>query len=169
MNINQVNLSYVAPEDRLLLRLNTKEQAEFRLWITRALARGLLQVIDQTAGQLGETRVSHIGLDPQESKRLALAQETSQADFATPFSEQAGSYPLGEAPRLVLKMHIEMAEGRTNLQMELDRNQRFDLSLDRPMFLAIARMLIRLLDTLDWGLTARPAAADPAAPPHALH
>jgi hypothetical protein len=161
MNINQLNLSYVATEDRVLLRLNTQEQSEFRLWITRNLARGLLEVIEQTSPHMAVERAHHIGLAPEESRRLALARRTESADFATPYSEKAESYPLGETPRLITQMQLKLTGDHTTLHLNLDRNMKLELNLDQGMFMALARMLIELLDTVDWGLgTAQTKPAD---------
>ena len=42
--ITQLNVTYVAEEDRVLFRFNTHDGQEFRLWLTRATVRQLLAV-----------------------------------------------------------------------------------------------------------------------------
>ena len=43
MQIHQMSASYVAEQDRVLLRINTVEGEEMRLWLTRRLMAGLAQ------------------------------------------------------------------------------------------------------------------------------
>ncbi len=42
MSIKQFNASYLAPDDRVLFRFNTVEDAEFRFWFTRRVTLFIL-------------------------------------------------------------------------------------------------------------------------------
>jgi len=55
MNIHQMSVSYVEGQDRLMLRVNTPEGQEFRLWLTRRLTGRLLPPLKTCMVQL-ETR-----------------------------------------------------------------------------------------------------------------
>lgn len=50
--LHQVNASYIPEQDRLLLKINTTGQTEFRFWITRRYLALLWQVLRQMAGAL---------------------------------------------------------------------------------------------------------------------
>lgn len=43
MSLQQINVTYDARQDRLLVRMNTSEHVEYRFWITRRLVKGLWQ------------------------------------------------------------------------------------------------------------------------------
>lgn len=47
MTLQQINVMYDAPQDRLLVRMNTSERVEYRFWITRRLVKGLWQGLVQ--------------------------------------------------------------------------------------------------------------------------
>ena len=57
MNIHQLSVHHEERQDRLLLRLNTKDQQEFRFWLTRRMTLRLLPAIEKTAVRLGHTAV----------------------------------------------------------------------------------------------------------------
>ena len=50
--IRQFNITHVPEEDRLLLRLNTTDRSEFRLWLTRRMAK-VLGALVQAMGMSG--------------------------------------------------------------------------------------------------------------------
>ena len=41
MQLNQVNIGYDPGQDRLLLRMSTSADVEYRLWLTRRVTKGL--------------------------------------------------------------------------------------------------------------------------------
>ena len=49
--LHQLTLTYSAKQDRLMLRISTKEQNEYQLWLTRRFIRafwkGLLEAIER--------------------------------------------------------------------------------------------------------------------------
>ena len=47
MNVRQLHTSYVLKEDRVLLRLLTSAQQEYRLWLTRAMTGQCLASLEQ--------------------------------------------------------------------------------------------------------------------------
>ena len=64
-HLHQINISYVPVEDRLMMRINTKQGIEYRVWLTRrftGILTGLLtkekpyeadKVVDMPLGQTG--------------------------------------------------------------------------------------------------------------------
>ena len=111
MQIHQLNVSHVERQDRLLLRLNTQTAEEFRFWLTRRMALRLMPALDQSLGRLESSEARMVAPDPgsqqilTELKRDAFMQE---ADFKTPFSQQAHTLPLGEEPLLVTDVHLQL-------------------------------------------------------------
>lgn len=158
MSINQVNLAYIPAEDRLLLRFNTQDQAEFKLWVTRAVTRLWLRQLEKSEeALLGRPSPNHIGLDPTESRRLSLASQTQNADFSTPYNEQASHYPLGELPSLVIGLGIQASESHVAIQWNLSSRQGLNMKLEKSVYLALVRLLLSALPTANWGLTGQGA------------
>lgn len=52
MNIHQLSVHHDERQDRLLLRLNTQDQQEFRFWLTRRMTLRLMPAIQQSAVRL---------------------------------------------------------------------------------------------------------------------
>lgn len=111
MNIHQLNVSHNDRQDRLLLRLNTQTAEEFRFWLTRRMALRLVPALEQTIGRLESTQARVMAPDPAsqqiltELKRDAFMQ---QADFKTPYVEQAQKLPLGDEPMLVTDVQLQL-------------------------------------------------------------
>lgn len=111
MHIHQLNVSHNEREDRLLLRLNTQSAEEFRFWLTRRMTLRLLPVLQHTVGKLESNKPQMMAPDPAsqqiltELKRDAFLQ---QADFKTPYVEQAQQLPLGDEPMLVTDVQLQV-------------------------------------------------------------
>ena len=94
--ITQLNVTYVAEEDRVLFRFNTHDGQEFRLWLTRATVRQLLAVGAQAsvlahAAQHALPQAQAIA----QFKQQSVEQQARFSDY-----KPAAQTPLGEAPLL---------------------------------------------------------------------
>ena len=114
MNIHQLSVHHDERQDRLLLRLNTKDQQEFRFWLTRRMTLRLLPAIQQSTVRLESAQPGVAATDAPaqhlltELKRDAFLQ---QADFATPFDNHATQWPLGTEPLLITDAHLTIKPG----------------------------------------------------------
>jgi hypothetical protein len=108
MHIHQMSVTYLPEHDRILVRVNTTEGEEMRLWLTRRLMAGLWPLLTKmlTAHLL---KLESAGASLQasdEALRKMLADFRKEeflqhADFETPFQEGQTRLPLGEEPLLV--------------------------------------------------------------------
>lgn len=114
MNIHQLSVHHDERQDRLLLRLNTQDQQEFRFWLTRRMTLRLMPAIQQSAMRLEAAQPGVAATDVpaqqllSELKRDAFLQ---QADFATPFEDRATQWPLGPTPLLITDVHLSIKPG----------------------------------------------------------
>lgn len=114
MNIHQLSVHHDERQDRLLLRLNTQDQQEFRFWLTRRLTQRLLPAIEQSTVRLEAAQPGVAVTDAPsqqlltELKRDAFLQK---ADFATPFENRATQWPLGAEPMLITDAHLSIKPG----------------------------------------------------------
>lgn len=116
MRIHQLSINYHREQDRLLIRVNTVEGDEFRLWLTRFLTLRLRPTLDsilvEHIARQEADRLVGAG-DGQTRKLLAdiKSQEVLQkSDFSTPYQNQASRLPLGETPLLVTQLDIVPAD-----------------------------------------------------------
>lgn len=116
MDLHQLQLSYQAKDDRILLRVSFKADdgrlQEIRAWLTRRLVRnlwpGIIQAL-QTQVTLNAPLAAHasaeiVGMEHQAS----VAEIRAGGNFDAPFDAEIQGYPIGEAPILVSAAHFTM-------------------------------------------------------------
>src|SRR4051812_10274380 len=108
MRIRQLSVTYLAEQDRILVRLNTAASEEMRLWLTRRLMLGLWPLLTRLlTAHLLKLEAAGTSLETaDEDLRKMLAdfrkeQFLQEADFDTPYQENQAVLPLGEDPLLV--------------------------------------------------------------------
>lgn len=111
MGIKQLNASYLANEDRILLRFNTPEEAEYRFWITRRI--GLFMLVAATHLLTKQLEQNHApdtakAIDAFEKDALV---EASKIANATSTEYQSGiHFPLGAEPILVMNVSCSLLQ-----------------------------------------------------------
>ena len=170
MNIHQLSVHHDERQDRLLLRLNTKDQQEFRFWLTRRMTLRLMPAIQQSTVRLeaAQPGVSATDAPAQqlltELKRDAFLQ---QADFATPFDNHATQWPLGVEPLLITDAHLTIKPGGT---LEVAFEDKSDaaqvkscqLHLQVSLVHGMVHLIRQASDKAEWGLLGIPAIATEA-------
>jgi hypothetical protein len=152
----QYQMAYVAEQDRMLLRISTRNKTEFRLWLTRRAVRllwdGLLQVIEARPAE--DTPV-------EADKREAILQfehqsAVEQADFETSFEDAADSFPLGEEGVLVSSMHVDRKpDGAYTLKLDPKKGKGITINLDEKLMHSFMQMIIDFSNLAEWGLDLR--------------
>ena len=107
---NQINMSYDAVEDRILIRA-TEKGKEYRAWWTRRLA---LKIYKRFSEQPLPTENSGSHLAPEQRQSLGSLEKqgaVQQADFTTPFDSAPEQFPLGEEGILVQRVDVK-TEGK---------------------------------------------------------
>ena len=152
--LSQLQLRFSPEEDRLLLRLNTDDRQEYRLWLTRRLVKLLWPVLVQT---LESDALVQAQSDPDAKKAVvAFQQETAlaQADFQTAFQEDAEDLPLGDAPLLITRVQVKAGPGGGRTVSFLpNHGQGANVVFDVPTLHAFSRLLLNAAKRADWSLT----------------
>lgn len=177
MNIHQMSASYLAEQDRILVRINTSASKEMRLWLTRRLMVGLWPLLSRLLTQhllkleaAGRTLDS---ADPGLRKMLADFRKEEflkDADFETPYQESPPVLALGKEPLLVTDVDASpMPDGRLRLtfnehRKEADGQPRsFHLEMQPKLMQGLVHLLEQALARAQWGEPLA-AAADDGAP-----
>ena len=155
MSIRQLNASYVAEEDRVMLRFTTLTNEEYRLWLTRAVVGGLLLQTEALAVK----KLTHNHNVPQaqavaQFKQQALRQEATYTQF-----EGAARLPLGAEPTLVKAVQAGMQEGVPMLVLQLARGQQLTLRLSEDLLGKLQLLMQKMNESARWALTSMPEAA----------
>jgi hypothetical protein len=160
MHIHQLSVSHDERQDRLLLRLNTQDSQEFFFWLTRRMVARLLPAMGHSLDKLESHQPGVAAADAHsqriltEIKREAFLQN---ADFATPYSTQAGSCPLGPEPLLVTDVQLSL-QPNGSLQVLIqekngDSTKSCQLNLQAPLVHGLIHLVHQTITKAEWGLT----------------
>ncbi len=179
MNIHQLSVIYVPEQDRILFRVNTLDHDEFKFWVTRRLALAMWPVVNEalvllstrhTAGE-GGIKASIVAPDANTKKLLAefkAQEELQSADFATPYDNQASSFPLGTDPLLVTEVSVKpMESGQLQLVFHeavpgQPTPRGFQMALEQQMTHGMVALLQRAMVNAQWLDAADIAKLNPA-------
>jgi len=155
MGIHQIEIRHDETEDRLLLRLSTTDNCEFRFWLTRRFTRRLWGMLvqmlewDQAVKQQVNPETRRTVLDIQHEGY------SRQADYSKAFDEpqQAAPrrLPLGEAPVLLAQAKGQKGEiGVQMLGLHPLQGQGIDITLDTKLLHMFTRLLREQVAKTDW-------------------
>lgn len=176
MKIHQIQIRHDEPEDRLLLRFSTADNAEFRFWLTRRFVKRLWAMLvqmlewDQAVRQQADPETRRTVLDIQHEGYAR------QANYAKKFEDAPQDaprrLPLGEAPAVLAKAKGKKGEnGMQLLSLHPQQGHGIDMTLDTKLLHIFARLLTQAVAKTDWDINLalyqgkeQPAGAQEAAP-----
>ncbi len=180
MSIHQLSVHHDERQDRLLLRLNTQDQQEFRFWLTRRMALRLMPVIEQSAVRLEAAQPGVAATDASSQNLLSELKRDAflkKADFATPFENRATKWPLGAEPLLITDAHLTIKPGGA---LEIAFEDKSDpaqaracqLHLQVSLVHGMLHLIQQAIEKAEWGSPAQatdPRPATPTEPPRYAH
>jgi hypothetical protein len=177
MQIHQMSVTYLPEQDRILMRINTTEGEEMRMWLTRRLMVGLWPLLTKLLTdhllKLESAGASLAGANPELKKMLADFRKEEflqHADFDTPYQEGQQRPPLGEEPLLVTDVEATpLASG----PLRLDFNERppsggegkprsFQMEMQPKLMQGLMHLLDQAMLQSQWREPFVPAAATEA-------
>lgn len=174
--LEQFSATYNPVQDRMMLRVRSSEDAEFRFWITRRYLKLLWPMLMKMADTFAGRKAPADQPTRTALAELAHGAAVGGADFSSQY--QDGSvFPLGEEPILLARITIRPVQGNTQtLTLLPDNGQGINLDLDERLVHLLARLLQETAVAAEWGLDLRvmtgsgaaPEATD-AGPPRLLH
>ena len=153
MRLHQLKLDFIAEHDRLLLRVNTDNQLEMRLWLTRRALRLLWPLLVQMARSSPE-----VALQSSPEARDALIgmqheQALRQANFANSFEEVPREMPLGTEPILVARIQSNKdASGNQVLGLLPLQGRGIHLTLDNTLLHSFCKLVQNAVAKSDWDI-----------------
>jgi hypothetical protein len=163
MKIHQLSVTYLAEQDRILMRVNTAAAEEVRLWLTRRLMLGLWPLLSKLLTRhllrLEAAGTSLETADDDLKQMLADFRKEEflkQADFETPYQENQPQLPLGEEPLLVTDVD---ASPLSNGQLRLSFNERprgegkprsFHMEMNPRLMQGLLHLLEQALGRSQW-------------------
>lgn len=153
-SLQQLNMIYVPEQDRLLLRISTSADAEYRVWLTRRYCSLLLKVlVEQIERQGGYHELASRQDTLERLRGGALGQA-----YAPP---KTLHYPLGEQGVLGYRINVgNQPSGAVALQLLPEQGQGVTFTLDKPTLYLLYNVLEHALAQTDWKLYA-PSSREP--------
>jgi hypothetical protein len=151
--LHQITVTFVAEEDRLLLRVSTADKTEFRFWLTRRFVRvlwsALLKTIENEPGAKRPALPA--------AKKAVMAMEHQEAVGASDFSRahDQGHRDVTEQSGPLLVTGGSVAPGKdgiTNLNLQTRGGTEVNLALNRNLLHALCRLLIETTMHAGWDL-----------------
>ena len=148
MSIKQLNATYDALEDRVLFRLTTQDDNEYRLWLTRAVVRHILILTTHaTVSELKKIHpLQHVDAIAEFNQQVKQ-ENTKFTDF-----EPAHQHPLGEEPVLVQKALIKASEKAYVLELQMKGNQTMKIPLNEALNGQLQVVLKTISERANWNI-----------------
>jgi hypothetical protein len=163
MNIHQFQASYQLEHDRVLVRMNTTEQHELRIWFTRRMMLGLFPHLEKASARVALPGTNPVGHDGAADQAIAdyRRQETlEQTDFQTPFQSAHPARAAMDAPLLVTSVQITPNKNES-LTIKLlesfpgtDQTRSMEINMGGPVLLGLMHVLAMALKASGWGVPA---------------
>ena len=168
-SIHQINASFSAVQDRILLRIASREDEEFRLWITRRVTRQLIEMMSAigrgTAGA-GPEPVAAASAAAGAGSEGTAPVRTDPGRFAQRYEERARQLPMGEEPVLVQSGQIEPEGNLLRVRLVMVDQRTLTMALGQDEARALVSLLLQTAARGDWGfLSERPVEPGPVPRP----
>lgn len=167
MSIHQLSVVYQTDQDRLLLRVRTRDERLFDLWLTRRLMLRLWQPLQNIASAVALGAASKGTTILPEARDMMTQtlrdQAKRSADFSSPFDDQALQRPLGEHPLLVAAVDLRHeAKGQVVVVLRDAQQRDLSLNLTPDLLYNLLTLLEQALVLSEWGLAAPSSSPSPA-------
>jgi hypothetical protein len=157
MAIHQIQIAHDETEDRLLLRLSTTDDCEFRFWLTRRFTRRLWTMLvqmlewDRAVKQQADRETRHAVLDIQHQGYSQEADYSTQFREATPDTPRR--LPLGADPVLLAKAQgTKRDDGIQVLKLLPLQGTGIDITVDTRLLHLFMRLLREQVAKVEWDL-----------------
>lgn len=152
--IDQIQIKFVPAEDRLLLRVSTKDGAEFRFWLTRRFIKLLWPALGKTLTASPRIQLQQSPDARREILAFEHQQAVSAADFSTPYKEIEKALPLGDAPVLLTKLQLRTVDANTRvLTIGPEQGPGIDLTLNDGLTHSIVELIGSAMALATWDIT----------------
>lgn len=152
-SISQVQMLYHPEEDRILFRVNSTTNQEFRFWITRRFAVMLFRVLAEHAESDPDISTQATLEARQAVKDFKQEEAINKADFNKPFREEHAEFPLGEKTKLAFRLTCNRVDPILKLGIHPKDGEGITLQIDRNLNTSITQLLSRAVEKAQWNLT----------------
>jgi hypothetical protein len=161
MDLHQIQVTYQAEEDRVLLRVSFRAKdgslEEIRAWMTRRLVRslwpGIVRSLESQV-KLNQPQAAHASAEILSMEYQASVTEIkASGNFDIPFEAAAEYYPLGETPLLVTttRFHLNPNEPM-RIGFSGAGEDSFEVCFTQTAMHGFCKLLQEAVKTAEWDL-----------------
>ena len=145
-SLHQINVQYVAREDRLLMRTTTKKGDEYRVWLTRRFTGLLYNLMTRVMETFGGA--PSIGAAPQTQELFKSGALEKKFE-----SEKAVNYPLGKQGMLAYEIKSSTSpDGILHLELLPEKGKGLNLNLNKSLLFILHNLLSQGIARAEWHL-----------------
>jgi hypothetical protein len=171
MMLHQIQVVFDAAEDRLLVRISTTDNQEFRAWMTRRFVKliwpHLIRSIESKVAlkaPMPDARQAVMGFEHEKAVK--------ETDFSKPFeNKQERAMPLGPAPFLVTQGNIGRdANNNHKISLNPAQGQGMEMAFDDRLMHSFCKLVQQAVAQAQWDIELvvpdgnAPPADEPALP-----
>jgi len=153
MQLKQMNVGYDRAQDRVLIRLSTDQDSEYRMWLTRRMLIGMWPGLVKL---VQSTPMARSQADPEAKKAVVEFQREQalrQATFDAPYEGDKLSPAIPGEPFLIWGIQMRPAEGGGHDINFLPREgQGVHVRLQDSMLHALVKLLQDVCRVTEWGI-----------------
>jgi hypothetical protein len=169
----QLNGTYFPEEDRLMLKIRTKDDAEYRLWLTRLITQKILAVIEKISIKSIEASTKNKALSKNVVETMDEMRQKNierQTDLTQKYQSTA-NLPLGAEPLLITNATFTIFQNtKVTMKFVLKLKDPIQFEFNMMTLAKVRVLLTRLCEKGKWNLNLEPEANhDAATPPQTIH
>lgn len=144
VGIQQLNISYIADQDRLLLRIGLTDKSELVVWLTYRITRMIWQLLNNQA-HLPSAHSIQLDTPPEQAvqqfqQEYQSIEALQKMDFATPYAPRDET--ISSQPMLVTNVLLHSQNGKPlALEMPCLGGMNVKVNLNQELILALCNML----------------------------
>ena len=150
--ISQMQMVYVAEQDRILFRVNSMDKKEFRFWITRRYAILLLKILRDHMDSDPDISVQGSPEAKQAVKKFKQEKAINEANFEKRFESGSNEMPLGEDTALAFKLTYNIKGENLHLGVQPKQGQGINMVINRQINTSLVQLLLGAAQKGEWKL-----------------
>ena len=151
--LHQITMSFLAEEDRMLLRLGTTDKTEYQFWLTRRFVRVLWSALIQTLENEPDLKAD---LQPKAKKAVAAMEHqeaVSAADFSQSHEKGYEDKTSGSGPLLITGGSVKPGMGGVSqLALQTKGGPDVNLTLNKKLSHGLCKLLFETSRKAGWDL-----------------
>lgn len=143
--LHQLNISYIPKEDRLLLKISTKDNDEYRLWLTRRYCILLIKLFNE--------EIDKYGGEPAVAASDEAKKMYKDGAFEKAYEAENYSFPLGEDGVLAFRINkADGSNGNISLGLLPEDGKGITLNLNKTLIYMFNNILMQGVQQAGWNL-----------------